>query len=260
MRDLVSEQDARGVDLAEVGIKELDLPVMIRQQQGGLARVTGRIEAAVAVTHSERGTHMSRFVEILNQWSRRAISGAEIETILRELAAAFKAPRAVLRLTFKYFLPKTAPVSGMVSQLDYDCTFEGDLSPRGYVFTLGVEVPVITVCPCSKEISDRGAHSQRAILKVRLRYRHGIMLWLEDLIPLLEAQGSYGIYPVLKRPDEKHVTEAAYDNPKFVEDVARDAYLALQGLEGVTWFSVQCESHESIHNHLAYAYAESGTK
>lgn len=258
MRDVASEGDQRGVDLAQVGVKELDLPLMIREKQGGLARVLGRIDAAVALPHFERGTHMSRIVEILNRWSRKAVSGAEIETMLAEMRETFHSPRARLLLEFKYFLRKTAPVSGIVSQLDYDCSFEGHLGPEGYVFTLGVSVPVITLCPCSKEISERGAHSQRAILHARLRFRQGGFLWLEDLIPVLEAQGSYGIYPVLKRPDEKAVTEGAFDNPKFVEDVVRDAYLALHELPGVTWFSVQCDSHESIHNHVAYAYAESG--
>ena len=257
MRDLVSESDSRGVDLAEVGIRELHLPVMIREKAGTMARVLGRIDAAVSVPASERGTHMSRFVEILNSRSKQAIAGSEIDTILHELRDMFHAPRAILRLEFKYFLPKIAPASGLVSQLDYDCSFEGDLRER-YQFTLGADVPIMTVCPCSKEISDRGAHNQRAILRVRLRTRPGVMIWLEDLIPLLEAQGSYGIFPVLKRPDEKVVTEQAYDNPKFVEDVVRDTVLTLRQTEGVTWYSVRCDSHESIHNHIAYAFAEGG--
>ncbi len=258
MRDVASETDNRGVDLAQVGIKDLHLPVMIREQNGGMARVLGQVDASVELPHYERGTHMSRFVEILNHWSRRAVAAAEMAEILTDLRAAFEAPCARMRLGFKYFLPKRAPVSGVVSQLDYDCCFEGALSEAGYVFTLGVAVPVITLCPCSKEISARGAHSQRAILTVRLRTRPGVMIWLEELIPLLEAQGSAEIFPLLKRVDEKVVTEASYDNPKFVEDVVRDAYLTLTALPGVTWFSARCESHESIHNHIAYAYAEGG--
>ncbi|HEY3397949.1 MAG TPA: GTP cyclohydrolase FolE2 [Armatimonadota bacterium] len=260
MRDVASENDTRGVNLAHVGIKDLHLPVMIREQDGGMARVLGQIDASVALPHYERGTHMSRFVEILNRWSRHAVSGAEMEDILTELREVFHAPRARMLLTFKYFLAKAAPASGLVSQLDYDCSFEGELSDAGYVFTLGADVPVLTLCPCSREISERGAHSQRAMLRARLRSRPGLMIWLEELIPLLEAQGSAEIFPVLKRPDEKVITEASYDNPKFVEDVVRDTYLALAHLEGATWFSAQCDSYESIHNHIAYAYAESGVE
>jgi GTP cyclohydrolase I len=256
MKDVAAERDGRGVDLAQVGIKDLHLPVMIRQRDGEMARVLGQVDASVELPHYERGTHMSRFVETLNHWSKRAVAGAEMEEILAELRSAFEAPRAQMRLGFKYFLPKRAPASGIVSQLDYDCSFEGRLDAEGYTFTLGAAVPVITLCPCSKEISARGAHSQRATLTARLRSRAGSWVWLEELIPLLEAQGSAEIFPVLKRVDEKVITEASYDNPKFVEDVVRDSYLALAGLAGVTWFSVQCESHESIHNHIAYAYAE----
>lgn len=259
MKDVASENDTRGVALEQVGIKDLHLPVKIRQKNGGMARVLGRVDASVELPPYERGTHMSRFVEILNRWSKRVVSSMKIEDMLRELREAFAAPSAQICLGFKYFLPKTAPVSGLVSALDYDCSFEGVLSDEGYLFTLGVAVPILTLCPCSKEIAERGAHSQRAILRVRLRYLPELIIWLEDLIPLLEAQGSCEIFPVLKRPDEKVVTERSYDNPKFVEDVVRDTYLALQNLAGVTWFSVECNSHESIHNHIAYAYTESGT-
>jgi GTP cyclohydrolase I len=258
MKDVAAETDSRGVDLARVGIKDLHLPVMIRERDGGMARVLGQVDASVELPHYERGTHMSRFVEILNHWSRRAVSGVEMGEMLVELREAFQSPRALMRVGFKYFLSKRAPASGIVSQLDYDCSFEGELSDAGYEFTLGAAVPIITLCPCSREISERGAHSQRAILTVRLRSRPGVMIWLEELIPLLEAQGSAEIFSVLKRVDEKVITEASYDNPKFVEDVVRDCYLALNALGGVTWFSVLCDSHESIHNHVAYAYAESG--
>jgi len=257
MRDVAAESDSRGVELAQVGIKDLHLPVMIREKHGGMARLLGQVDASVALPHSERGTHMSRFVEILNQWSRKVVSSADLEDILRELRQAFGASRARVSLRFKYFLRKAAPVSGTVSQLDYDCEFAGELSNGDYRFTLGVAVPVLTLCPCSKEISDRGAHSQRAILSVRLRSQPGVMVWLEDLIPLLEAQGSCEIFPVLKRPDEKAITEYSYDHPKFVEDVVRDTVLALAPVPGVTWYAVECDSHESIHNHIAYAYAES---
>ena len=257
MRDIASEGDERGIRIERVGIRELHLPIMVREKGGRLAHLLGGFDAGVSLPHSERGTHMSRFVQILSQWSKKAVSGVEMEQMVREIVRAFDAEAAQVALSFRYFLDKRAPASGEPCQLDYPCTFEGRFEQERYHFTLAVSVPVITVCPCSLEISDQGAHSQRATLTVRLRARPGLIVWLEDLIPLLERQGSYDVYPLLKRADEKFVTEAAFDNPKFVEDVVRDTVLALRGLEGVTWFSAECTSHESIHNHLAYAYAES---
>ncbi len=256
MKDVAAERDRRGVTIDRVGIRDLHLPVMVREKGGGMARVLGRFDASVELPHQYRGTHMSRFVEILLAWSKRAVSMFEIEKMLRQMQETFAAPSARVELNFKYFLTKRAPATKIPSQLDYDCTFEGEMHGDEYRFILGVEVPVMTLCPCSKEISERGAHSQRANLRVRLSTEYGIMVWLEDLVPLLEAQGSYELFPMLKRADEKVVTEGAYDNPKFVEDVVRDTVLALEAMEGVTWFSVECESFESIHNHIAYALAE----
>ena len=258
MRDVASEVDNRGVVIARVGVRDIHLPVMIRQKDGGRARVLGELTVSVQLPHYERGTHMSRFVEILSRWSRQAVATDEIRQMLEEIQAVFRAEAAHLRLNFKYFLEKSSPVSGLKSALDYDCMFAGQISGSDYTFTLGVTVPILTLCPCSKEISDYGAHSQRAELTVRLRSDGDFIIWLEDLIPLLEQQGSYEVFPILKRADEKVVTEGAYDNPKFVEDVVRDTVLALRSLAHVSWFSVECNSYESIHNHTAYAYAENG--
>lgn len=257
MRDIASEGDRRGIQIDRVGIRELHLPVMIREQGGRLAHMLGEFDASVQLPHHERGTHMSRFVQILSQWSKKAVSNVEMEHMVREIVTGFEAEAAQVSLSFRYFLGKCSPASGEPCQLDYLCTFEGRFERGEYTFTLVVTVPIITVCPCSLEISDQGAHSQRANLTVRLQSRPGKIIWLEDLIPLLERQGSYDIFPLLKRADEKLVTEAAFDNPKFVEDVVRDTVLALRALDGVTWFSAECVSQESIHNHLAYAYAES---
>lgn len=257
MRDIASEGDQRGIQIDRVGIRELHLPVMIREKSGRLARMLGEFDAGVQLPHHERGTHMSRFVQILSQWSKKAVSSVEMEQMVREIAESFAAEAAQVSLSFRYFLDKCAPASGQPCQLDYPCTFEGSFERGEYTFTLKVTVPVITVCPCSLEISDQGAHSQRASLTVRLQARSDRIIWLEDLIPLLERQGSYAIYPLLKRADEKLVTEAAFANPKFVEDVVRDTVLALRSLDGVTWFSAECVSQESIHNHVAYAFAES---
>lgn len=258
MRDVASEPDARGITINRVGIRDLHLPVRIRARDGGYARVLGRVDAAVELPGIQRGTHMSRFVNTLSEWSKQPVSVVEIEHTLRAMLERFAAPAAEVVLQFKYFLPKSAPASGRISELDYDCAFEGRINRGGFRFVLGASVPIMTLCPCSKEISDRGAHSQRATLSVRVNARPGAILWLEELIPLLEKQGSCDIYPLLKRADEKVVTETAYDNPKFVEDVVRDSIVALRDIPCVIGCSAECESIESIHNHAAYAYAKHG--
>lgn len=257
MKDVASQTDNRGITIQRVGVRDIHLPVMIREKSGGNARVLGLLDASVELPKTERGTHMSRFVEILARWSKKSVSMVEMEEMVREIVGAFGARAASLSLSFKYFLDKRAPATGMVSALDYECRFEASAKEGEYRFVLAATVPIITLCPCSKEISDRGAHSQRALLTGHLESEPGVIIWLEDLIPLLEQQGSYGVYPILKRADEKVVTESSYDNPKFVEDVVRDAMIALRGLPGARGFSAECQSLESIHNHLAYAYAKS---
>jgi len=251
MDDVAAERDNRGIPIDRVGVCDIHLPVMIREKDG-------EFDVSVQLPHHKRGTHMSRFVEILSEWSRKPVATDEIRQMLEQMRRAFDAQAARLQLTFKYFLEKSSPATGLRSSLDYDCMFAGQISDDDYRFTLGATVPIMTLCPCSKEISDYGAHSQRAELTVRLRSSGEFIIWLEDLVPLLEHQGSYEIFPMLKRADEKVVTEAAYDNPKFVEDVVRDTVLALRALASLTYFSVECKSYESIHNHTAYAYAESG--
>ncbi len=258
MKDVASETDDRGIPIDRVGIRDLHLPVRIMEKNGGYARVVGQVEASVRLPHVQRGTHMSRFLNILGAWSKQSVSMVEMEETLRRIVEDFDAPAAHVELQFKYFLPKEAPVSGQESQLDYDCSFEGAIADSEFSFILGCQVPLITLCPCSKEISEYGAHSQRALLSVRIACDTGAILWLEDLIPLLEAQGSCEIFPLLKRPDEKYVTETSYENPRFVEDVVRETIIALRDIETVSGASAECESFESIHNHTAYAHAEWG--
>jgi len=257
LRDVASEQDARGITIQRVGVRDIHLPVRIRQRDGGHARVVGVFDTSVELAHYQRGTHMSRFVEILTQWSKHAVGAPEIEQILAQICERFRAREASLALSFKYFLTKLSPQTGIPCDLDYDCHFEGRTTESRYEFIVGAQVPITTLCPCSKEIAQFGAHSQRAELGVRVRQRAGDVLWLEELVPLLEAQGSAAVFPVLKRQDEAWVTEQAYQNPKFVEDVVRDTVLALRERPEAEWFSVECLSFESIHNHNAYAYAES---
>ncbi len=257
MRDVAAEQDDRGITIRRVGVRDIHLPVRIREKDGGYARVVGSFEASVELAHYQRGTHMSRFVEIIAGWSKKAIGSQEIRAILDEVCGRFRARAAELRLSFKYFLPKLSPVTQIPCDLDYDCWFAGRLEDDDYEFRLGTSVPVTTLCPCSREIAEHGAHSQRARLRVNIVQQPEQIIWIEDLVPLLEAQGSSSLFPILKRQDERHVTEAAYRNPKFVEDVVRDTVLALRDVPGAMRFSVECESYESIHNHNAYAYTES---
>ncbi|MCR4426343.1 MAG: GTP cyclohydrolase FolE2 [Firmicutes bacterium] len=252
MQDVQNRPDARGIDIQKVGVKNVHLPLLIATREGGHQSVLGSVALSVRLPMRFKGTHMSRFIEILLPWSKKAISNTEIRSILNDTCSALSARHAEVSLRFKYFVTKAAPVSGKESVLDYNCEFVGRVEDGRHAFTMGVEVPVTSCCPCSKEISDFGAHNQRTMVRARVRFSGRGFLWLEDLIDLLEAQGSCEIFPLLKREDEKYVTEAAYQNPKFVEDILRDVVLALRAEPRVRWFEIECESHESIHNHSAF--------
>jgi GTP cyclohydrolase I len=257
MKDTQGTADAREVDLQRVGVKNVDLPFRVREKAGGIQTVLARVRLSVDLPRRYRGTHMSRFIEILEKWKDQPSSRGQLEHILQDTRRRLAADRAHIAVSFKYFVPKRAPVSRWASTMGYDCAFEAMLCARvGYDLVVGVTVPVTTVCPCSKEISVAGAHNQRAWLRVRLRTVPGQFLWLEDLIEELEGFGSCEIYPLVKRPDEKYVTEKGYHNPKFVEDVLRDVVLWLRGHPLVTWFEVECEADESIHPHNAFAYQQ----
>jgi GTP cyclohydrolase I len=256
MQDLQSGIDIRDVPLERVGIKHLRLPIRIQEKSGSLQHVVASAGLFVEVPANVRGTHLSRFVSLLNEWVNQPVSSADIQSLLAEARSRAHSFSAEVALAFEYFLPRSAPVSGKVGVVDYGCEFNGRLSEESYDFRLGVSVPITTLCPCSKAISRVGAHNQRAMVRVSIRYEPDTFIWLEDLISLVESQASCPVLPVLKREDEKYVTEAAYDNPKFVEDVVRDIVLAIGNVPGVTWLSAECESFESIHNHNAYAGAE----
>jgi GTP cyclohydrolase I len=258
MRDVAASADTRGITVQLVGVKEVHLPVRVRRKGAGFDNVLARIDLGVELPHHFRGTHMSRLVDILFRWSQKPISKPDLREMLQEACERLEARSARIDVAFKYFVTKRAPISGSESALDYDCTFEGVLAGDDYAFTLGVVVPVTICCPCSKEISRHGAHNQRAIIRARLRYQPEVMVWIEDLVSMLERQGSAEIYPLLKREDEKLVTEKAYENPKFVEDVLRDVVGLLRADPRITWFQVSCESLESIHNHSVYAFQEEG--
>lgn len=252
MKDVQKFHDNRGIDVQRVGVKDVYLPFIIRMKNGRFQSVLAEIKITVDLPHQFKGTHMSRFIEVLNQWSRQPISNKELQAILKDIRYRTDAQRTHIDLKFKYFLEKVAPVSGLSGLMDYDCLFSCELGEE-FQFTLGVTIPATTLCPCSKEISLYGAHNQRSKITVKVKFRPGNFLWIEDLIDLIEVQASSPVYSLLKREDEKFVTESAYDNPKFVEDVIRDSVLALRGQEKIDWFDIECENFESIHNHSAYA-------
>ncbi|UCC68608.1 MAG: GTP cyclohydrolase I FolE2 [Armatimonadota bacterium] len=256
MKDVAASADTRGITVERVGVKDVHLPIRVMRKAGGFDSVLARIDLGVELSHQFRGTHMSRFVDILFEWSRKPISKPEIRQMLEEACHRLEADSARVEVAFKYFITKSAPSSKSESSLDYDCRFEGVLDDGSYELTMGVEVPVTILCPCSKEISRCGAHNQRAIISVRIRCEPDSMVWIEDLVSMLERQGSAEVFPLLKREDEKFVTEAAYENPKFVEDVVRDVVSMLRDDQKVGWFQVSCESLESIHNHTVYAFHE----
>ncbi|MEA4883800.1 MAG: GTP cyclohydrolase FolE2 [Clostridia bacterium] len=253
MQDVQNRPDDRGIDIQKVGVKNVHLPLQIATKEGAWQSVLGNIALSVELPMQFKGTHMSRFMEVLLPWSKKPISNQEIVAILKDTCDALSARRADISIRFKYFVTKCAPVSGKESVLDYNCEFSASLDGRRHTFVMGVEVPVTSCCPCSKEISEFGAHNQRTMIRARVRFSSAGFLWLEDLIALLESQGSCEIFPLLKREDEKYVTEAAYSNPKFVEDILRDVVIALRSESRVRWFDAECESHESIHNHSAFA-------
>lgn len=261
MIDVAAFPDARGISIQQVGVTGIHLPIRMRRKGGGYDTVTARASLAVDLRQEIRGTHMSRFIDILHNWKDRPISYHELETILAEARERLQADIAHVEFGFKYFIAKRAPVSGIESLMDYDVKFRGRLDDTLYRFIMTVNVPVTALCPCSKEISQYGAHNQRAVIccSVELHQEQQI-LWIEELVEMLEAEGSAQLYPLLKREDEKYVTEYAYDHPKFVEDILRDAVTYLRADPRVHAFTVRVDSLESIHNHNVYAAQNEGLR
>ncbi len=254
MKDIQNLADQRGIAIQKVGVADVHLPFCIKTKTGGMQSVLAKIKLTVDLPEQYKGTHMSRFIEALSDWSQKPVSYREMEQILNDIMNRLDAQSAHIDIFFKYFIEKTAPVTGLKSLLDYDCLFSGNLTQGGHMeFILGVNVPFTSLCPCSKEIAEYGAHNQRGLMKVKIKHQPGRFIWIEDLVSIMEAESSCPVYPLLKREDEKYVTEKAYNNPKFVEDVLRDLVLTLRKLHGVCWFEVECENYESIHNHNAYA-------
>lgn len=259
MRDIQNLKDNRGVEIQKVGIKDLEIPLNVQRKDAENQVVCAKAKISVSLPAHYKGTHMSRFVEVINFWKDKNLLGVSIEGCVKDVVQKLEAKSGYLKLSFKYFIDKESPVTKIVSPMCYDCSFEGILNDYNgddeeYKFILGVKVPVTTLCPCSKEISDYGAHNQRAIVSVKVSYENDEHIWIEDLVKMVEDSASCGLYSLLKREDEKYVTEHAYNNPKFVEDVLRDVVIALRNDDVVDSFEVECESIESIHNHSAWAY------
>jgi GTP cyclohydrolase I len=206
--------------------------------------------------HDFKGTHMSRFIDVLNQYYVD-ISMHNFMEMLERVRSLLAARRAYAEVIFPYFMEKRAPVSGERSLMSYSCEYVGEVSDNRRHFYVGVEVPITTVCPCSLEISDQGAHNQRGIVRVKLLFSK--FFWIEDIISLVEQSGSSEVYTLLKREDEKYITERAFERPRFVEDVVREVTEKLEGRGQFRWFSVEAENFESIHNHSAYAYVQRGS-
>jgi GTP cyclohydrolase I len=254
MIDVQNRRDNRNIDIDRVGIKNLKYPIALRDRSRQLQHTVASVNIYVDLPREFKGTHMSRFVEVLTR-HHHEIDLRNIDQILKEIKLRLKAKNAHLELTFPYFIEKKAPVSGQSALLDYDCTIEAVANGSTEIKpTITVKVPVTTLCPCSKEISERGAHNQRSIVTLSVRANRWI--WLEELIELVEDSASCEIYPLLKREDEKYVTEEAYDNPVFVEDVVRIITQKISADQRIDWFSVESENQESIHNHNAYASIE----
>jgi len=253
IEDVQNTPDIRHLDINKVGIKSIRHPVLVKDKTGGEQHTVAIFDMYVHLPHNFKGTHMSRFVEILNV-NEHAISIESFETILREMVQRLEAESGYIEMRFPYFINKAAPVSGVKSLLDYEVTFIGEIKNGEFSITVKVLVPVTSLCPCSKKISDYGAHNQRSHVTVTALLND--FMWLEDIISLVEKQASCELYGLLKRPDEKFVTERAYDNPKFVEDMVRDVAAQLNKEKRIDKFIVESENFESIHNHSAYALIE----
>jgi GTP cyclohydrolase I len=251
--DVQNSADTRRLAINKVGIKDIRHPIRVRDRSGGEQHTIATFNMYVNLPHNFKGTHMSRFVEILNIPGRE-ISVDSFKDMLTEMTDRLEAESGHIEMTFTYFITKAAPVSGVESLMDYEVTFAGEIRDSRPAMNLKVVVPVTSLCPCSKKISRYGAHNQRSHVTVNVRTRG--FIGIEDLIDLVEKEASCELYGLLKRPDEKYVTERAYENPKFVEDMVRDIAAKLNRDERVAAYSVESENFESIHNHSAYAMIE----
>ncbi len=253
VEDVQGRADSRGITIDRVGIRGLRHPLQVCDRQGEIQNTVSRVDLYVDLAAEHKGTHMSRFVELLGN-DGQVFSVDSFAILLADMTRQLDAHKGYITVRFPYFVNKHAPISGVSSLMDYEVTMHGQIEGERTSISIEVCVPVTSLCPCSKAISDYGAHNQRSHVTVKARTRGG--LWIEDIIDIVETQASCDLYGTLKRMDEKYVTERAYDNPKFVEDMVRDVAAQLNAHECVAAYSVESENFESIHNHSAYAHIE----
>ncbi|MGB4263511.1 MAG: GTP cyclohydrolase FolE2 [Fervidobacterium sp.] len=249
MKDVQNQYDYRNVYLHRVGVKGVKYPIVVLDKRNGTQSTIASVNMYVDLPRDYRGTHMSRFIEVLNEFHLE-VHPKRIKEILERLKSVLNASRGVIEVDFPYFISKKAPVTGIESYLEYQCAFNAEMYESIFKFEVSVTTPIHILCPCSKEISERSAHNQRALCKVTFHSHE--MVWIEDIISIVESSASAPIYTLLKRPDEKFITELAYDNPRFVEDIARDVALKLRNYGKINWYKIEVESFESIHLHNAY--------
>jgi GTP cyclohydrolase I len=252
VEDVQSRADTRQIPINQVGIKDIRHPVRVKDRANGEQHTVATFNMYVNLPHNFKGTHMSRFVEILHH--EREISVDSFRSMLSEMAQRLDADAGHIEMSFPLFVLKRAPISGVESLMDYQASLIGEFRDGEALTWIKVVVPVTSLCPCSKKISDRGAHNQRSHVTIKALLRDHI--WIEELIDLAEGEASCELYGILKRPDEKYVTERAYDNPKFVEDMVRDVAVRLNADDRILAYVVESENFESIHNHSAYALIE----
>ncbi len=233
-----------------VGVKNLKIPLLVQDRLKGSQHTIADVDLCVDLPARFKGTHMSRFLEVISSWSQ-ILNYESFKELLSGIRRKLEAQSAVLRFDFPYFYSRKAPVSGHEFVMDFSSFLCGELTGQDVKMTLGIEVPVMTVCPCSLAISAQGAHSQRSLVRIKCGFKG--LLWLEELIDIASRAGSSPVYPLLKREDEKFVTEYAFSRPAFVEDVVRKAASMLDEHKLIKWYEVEVESFESIHNHSAYA-------
>lgn len=253
MPDVQNFADTRQIAIDRVGIKAIRHPIRVADKIAGVQHTVANFNMYVYLPHHFKGTHMSRFIEILNSHDRE-ISVENFEQMLRQMVLRLEAESGHVEMSFPYFINKTAPVSGVQSMIDYDVTFIGEVDRDTYRQWIKIVVPVTSLCPCSKKISAYGAHNQRS--HVTIKVRTNSFVWIEDIVRFAEDNASCELWGLLKRPDEKYVTERAYDNPKFVEDLVRDVAASLNADPRIDAYVVEAENFESIHNHSAYALIE----
>ena len=257
LHDIQSLPDRRKIALDQVGVTDLRYPIKVYDRDRKEQQTVAQITMSVNLPHHFKGTHMSRFIEVVER-HQGLVTMKTLPGILRQLKSSLEAESARMEVRFPYFMKRTAPVSRATGLMDYECSFVGEANGKKDDFVLGVRIPVTSLCPCSKAISDYGAHNQRGLVTIQVRSNRNKagrprIIWIEELVELAEKSASAPVYPLLKRADERFVTMQAYDNPVFVEDIVRNVAVMLKKDDRVAWFSVEAVNMESIHNHSAFA-------